>query len=89
MEALGENHLGQSEKKTLQMKKGEQEITVRKAMFSKQERVSIKEAKGRICAAPIVGCPPAIQIVVSGEIITEETIQLFSYYGIKDISVVI
>ena len=58
-------------------------------MFSKQERVSIKEAKGRICAAPIVGCPPAIPIVVSGEIITEETIQLFSYYGIKDISVVI
>ena len=89
VEALGENHLGPSEKKTLQMKKREQEITVRKAMFSKQERVSIKEAKGRICAAPIVGCPPAIPIVVSGEIITEETIQLFSYYGIKDISVVI
>ena len=58
-------------------------------MFSKQEIIPIEEAKGRVCASPMVGCPPAIPIVVSGEIITEETIQLFSYYGIKDISVVI
>ena len=89
IEALGENHIGPSEKKTLKIIKGEQEITVRKAMFSKQERIPVREAKGRICASPIVGCPPAIPIVVSGEVITEETIQLFLYYGIKDISVVI
>lgn len=89
VEAIGENHLGMSAKKNIRNLSGKQDMTVRRAMFSKQEKIPVNEAKGRVCASPIVGCPPAIPIVVSGEVITEEAIKLFMYYGIKDILVVI
>lgn len=89
VEAMGENHLGVSENTLLLPAKCEKEMSVRRAIFSKQEKIPVEDAKGRICASPMIGCPPAIPIVVSGEIITDEAIQLFRYYGIKDISVVI
>jgi len=89
VDAIGENHLGMSAKKNIRNLSGKQDMTVRRAMFSKQEKIPVNEAKGRVCASPIVGCPPAIPIVVSGEVITEEAIKLFMYYGIKDILVVI
>lgn len=87
-EALGENTLGASENHTLQPVKSRQIISIRQAMFSKQEKVSVENAKGRICASPTVGCPPAIPIVVSGEVITDEAIELFRYYGIREVAVV-
>lgn len=89
IEALGENHLGKSESRVLQSAKTIQEISVRRAIFGKQEKITVEDAKGRICASPTVGCPPAIPIVVSGEVITDEAIKVFQYYGIKEISVVI
>jgi arginine/lysine/ornithine decarboxylase len=88
VEALGENHLGEPHDKLLETVKGKQEISVRRAMFSHQEKISVEDAKDRICASPMVGCPPAIPIVVSGEVITGEAIQLFQYYGIKEVYVV-
>ena len=87
-EALGENHLGDPHDKLLESVKGRQEMSVRRAMFSHQEKIAIEDAKGRICASPTVGCPPAIPIVVSGEIITDEAIRMFQYYGIKEVFVV-
>jgi len=63
-------------------------MSVREAVFSKQESVSVNNALGRICASPAVSCPPAVPIVVSGEVITEEAILLFERYGIKTIEVV-
>ena len=87
-EALGENHLGEPHDKLLEAVKGKQEISVRRAMFSHQEKIAIEDAKGRICASPTVGCPPAIPIVVSGEIISDEAIRMFQYYGIKEVFVV-
>ena len=70
------------------MVKGRRETSVRCAMFSHQEKIAIEDAKGRICASPTVGCPPAIPIVVSGEVIDDDAIRLFEYYGIKDVFVV-
>jgi arginine/lysine/ornithine decarboxylase len=66
----------------------EQKISIRAAVFSQSETVSIKNAMGRICASPTVSCPPAIPIAVSGEIINHNHIQLFEKYNIKNISVV-
>ncbi len=63
-------------------------ISVREAVLSASERVSPKEAVGRICADVCVSCPPAVPIAVSGEIITEATARLLEYYGAKEISVV-
>lgn len=88
VEALGENHLGSSHDSVLEPLRGKQEMTVRRAMFSHQEKIVVEDAKGRICASPMVGCPPAIPIVVSGEIITDEAIKVFEYYGIKEVFVV-
>lgn len=87
-EDLGENHLGKPGENVFEPLQGKKEMSVRSAMFSHQEKVAVSDAKGRICASPMVGCPPAIPIVISGEIITGEAIKLFQYYGIKDVFVV-
>jgi arginine/lysine/ornithine decarboxylase len=67
----------------------ESPISIRKAIFSKSEIVSVDLSVGRICAAPSVSCPPAVPIVMSGERITKEDVRLFRDYGIEKVSVVI
>ena len=66
----------------------EQILTIREAIFAGQEMVKVEDAVGRICGSPTVGCPPAIPIVVAGEIINERAVEVFDYYGIKQVSVV-
>ena len=62
--------------------------SIREALFSQSERISVKDSLGRVCASPSVSCPPAIPPVVSGERIDEKTIEILSYYGINEIDVV-
>jgi len=64
-------------------------MSIRRALLSPAETVSIGQAEGRIAASPTVSCPPAIPIVVSGEVITKEAIALFKHYDIDSVSVVI
>lgn len=66
----------------------EQRISIREAIFAEQEMVKAEEALGRICGVPTVGCPPAIPIVVPGEVISAEAIELFKYYGVDTVAVV-
>ncbi len=68
--------------------KNQQKISLRQAFFAEQETISVGKALGRICASPLVSCPPAIPIVVSGEEITEGAIMLFHKYGIESVDVV-
>lgn len=63
-------------------------LSVREAMLSPSERVSVKDSVGRVLASATVGCPPAVPIVVSGERIDEEAVAAFSYYGITHLNVV-
>lgn len=63
-------------------------LSIRRAMLSSSETVSVDDAEGRICASPTVSCPPAVPIVVSGEMITREDIALFKHYGITTVSVI-
>ena len=63
-------------------------MSIREAIFAPSEKISVENATGRICAAPTVSCPPAVPIVVSGEVISAEHIRLFEYYGIEKISVI-
>ena len=67
--------------------KGEQAVSIRKALFSAHEVIPVKDALGRICGAPLVSCPPAIPIVVSGERIGHAALELFAYYGITEVDV--
>jgi len=72
----------------LSLPQGKQHVSVRSAIFAPQEIIPAKDALGRICAAPTVGCPPAIPIVVSGEEITQEALAVFAYYGVQSVAVV-
>ncbi len=62
--------------------------TLRDALFSTGEEILVENAAGRTCRLPSVSCPPAIPIVVSGEVITAGDIALFQYYGIETVNVI-
>lgn len=66
-----------------------QEITVRQALFAPQDSVAVSDALGRIAAAPLVSCPPAIPIVISGERITAQALALLEFYGIDKVCVML
>ena len=66
----------------------ERALSPREAMLSPRELISVKDAVGRTLAAVTVGCPPAVPIVVSGEIIDTAALSLFNYYGIEKVWVV-
>lgn len=64
-------------------------MSIRKAVFSSQESVPLKNAVGRICASPTVSCPPAVPVVISGETITEQTAEILKHYNITNVNVII
>ena len=68
--------------------KREQVLSVRDAMLSPAEWVPAAESAGRILAAPSVGCPPAVPIVICGQRIKEEDIKQFARYHMDRICVV-
>ena len=63
-------------------------MPIRDAMLSVSERIKAVNGLGRVLAGATLSCPPAVPIVVSGEIIDENAINAFEYYGIEDIEVV-
>ena len=63
-------------------------MSVRQAMMSPKEEVAVDQAVGRILADASVGCPPAVPIVVCGELIDKQTVECFKYYGIEKCMVV-
>ena len=66
---------------------GKQAVTIREAFFAAHELIDAKDSLGRICGAPTVGCPPAIPIAVSGEVITRDAVDLFKRYGVDKVDV--
>ena len=66
----------------------ERVLSIREALLSSAEMLPVSECVGRVLAAATVGCPPAVPIVVSGEIIDEGAVECFRYYGIETCSVV-
>ncbi len=63
-------------------------MSVRNAVFSPCEAVDTAQSNGRILAQANVACPPAVPVAVCGEIITEQAVKCFEYYGINQIKVV-
>lgn len=66
----------------------EKRMSVREAMMAPRVSINANDALGKILAVPTVGCPPAVPIVVSGEVIDEAAISVFRYYGIDKCTVV-
>jgi arginine/lysine/ornithine decarboxylase len=57
-------------------------ISPREAALSPSELIPVENCVGRILAEASVGCPPAVPILVSGEIIDHTAVKAFQYYGI-------
>lgn len=67
---------------------GRQCLSIREAMLAPAEILPISQCVGRIIAAPTVGCPPAVPILVCGELMEEHMLSSFTYYGIRTCSVI-
>lgn len=67
---------------------GERVMTLKETLFYPFEIVDIDNALGRVLASPSVSCPPAVPILMSGEMIKKTAINCFKYYGIERISVI-
>ena len=63
-------------------------IGIRQAVLCPHERIRVGQAKGRVLASVTVGCPPAVPILVSGEVVDEQSIAAMRYYGIEQVDVV-
>jgi arginine/lysine/ornithine decarboxylase len=63
-------------------------MSIREAMLAPCETLPVENCIGRVLAAPSVGCPPAVPIVVCGERIDEAAAACFRYYGIESCAVV-
>lgn len=63
-------------------------MSPREAILSPCERVLVKNSIGRVLAQTTVGCPPAVPIIMSGEMIDENAVKCFEYYGIDTCLVV-
>ena len=61
--------------------------SVREAMLAPAEVVPTSEARGRVCATPLVACPPAVPVVVAGEVIDDAVLLHLAHYGIDRIAV--
>ena len=68
--------------------KGAYACSAKEAMLSQKEAVLAKESLGRILASPSVACPPAVPIAVCGEVIDQNAMDAFLYYGIETITVI-
>ena len=88
-EAFGKNVYKYENSHKLIPAKCEKVLSIRNAIFAPHEEIPVTEAMGRICASPAVSCPPAIPIVISGEKIDENAINLFGYYSISNVDVVL
>ncbi len=87
VEAIGENTFPKTEGMPV-FCVPEKVLSPRQAIFAPWEWVKTEESEGRIAAAPTVGCPPAVPIVVSGERIDKKAVHLLAYYGFNLVAVV-
>lgn len=58
-------------------------LSPREALLSPSRTLPARECLGKVLASATVSCPPAIPIVVCGEVIDEAAIRLLDYYGIE------
>ena len=76
-------------KKIPRMPVCERVMSIRSALLSPGEKVSVACAEGRILSDASVSCPPSVPIVISGERINEDACRMFEYYGIETVDVIL
>ena len=63
-------------------------MTPRQALFAPAEVCPVADAIGRVLAAPTVSCPPAVPVLVGGEVVDESAAAVFAYYGVDTCRIV-
>lgn len=63
-------------------------LSPRQASFSQKETIPVAESAGRILATAAVSCPPAVPIVMCGELITQSLVEQLIDYGTEYVTVV-
>lgn len=89
--ALGENKslcAVRKEEKIPLAVQAKHSMSMREAYFAEGELIPVEQAVGRICRMPTATCPPAIPVVVPGEMVDETAVKSFLYYGIKFVEVI-
>ena len=61
----------------------ERVLSIRDVMLSPSMEIAVEEADGKIFADAHEGCPPCIPIIAAGEIVNQDAIRCFRYYGIR------
>ncbi len=61
--------------------------TIREAIFAPSRMCPLHEALGKTLGAPSVSCPPAVPILMCGEVIDNAAIRCFEYYGITEVRI--
>jgi len=63
-------------------------LSPRQALFAPAETLPLEQCLGRVLATPTVGCPPAVPVLVGGEVVGESAVRVFRYYGYDTLRVV-
>lgn len=63
--------------------------SIREAVLAPQELIPIEKAEDRIMGIPVGGCPPAVPLIMSGERIPKQAIDLWRSYHVETVSVVL
>lgn len=63
-------------------------MNVRQALFAQSTMIEVSKSLGQVCSSVSVSCPPAILLVIPGEVISKSAIEVMKYYGIETVRVV-
>ena len=66
----------------------QKKMTIRTASLCTWENIPLEKVRGRIAAMGSFSCPPAVPIVMPGEVIGMAEIELLKYYGYTSCKVV-
>lgn len=65
----------------------ERAVSLSDCIYLSTEKISVDKANGRICGSINISCPPAVPVVIAGEIISRAQIELLKYYSVKEVEV--
>ena len=65
-----------------------QAMSMHEAIMQPGRKCPLKDCLGKILASPAVSCPPAVPVLVCGEVVTAEAIAFMEYYGIESLYVI-
>lgn len=70
------------------LKAPEKKMPIRDAFFAPSKSIDVSDSLGKILSDVSITCPPAVPVIVCGEVIDAAAIECFKYYGIERINIV-